>query len=434
MSLNVLTQGGGTGGESASIFITGLSETDSVKAVKDGKTVNGKWVSEPNPAWRNLPEGYTQVEYLESSGTQYIDTGVSANGTELTVECDGTALGDGYTLFGSNVNTSTSGFEVLPAPDRGYVRFNYHDADIDVSEVPYDGMFRIDRNKCYINDSLVYTFAPVSFNVSNIWLFGRNNNGVLDNSGTATIRSCRVWVSDVLMRHLIPVKRNSDGVLGMYDLVNGVFYTNAGTGTFIAGEEIPSIVQHHLIKIKEYGMWTVTTTNGVQTETQDVLVDAAVKYEIEMRYRLWLYRDGDECTDVTGGWSQGTSTNNTGTFTKNANNITVYVSGLNATRGAATNNPVDVTGYSRIVMLCDITQTGGSTWSRWGLTTARTWVRNEHPSGTHTAEGLYGATTQTNALLEGNIEGLTGSYYPFVEASCGSDTTFTVVIKQMWLI
>ena len=43
MSLNVLTQGGGTGGASASIFVKGLSESDTVTATKDGKTVRGKW-------------------------------------------------------------------------------------------------------------------------------------------------------------------------------------------------------------------------------------------------------------------------------------------------------------------------------------------------------------------------------------------------------
>ena len=32
--------------------------------------------------------------------------------------------------------------------------------------------------------------------------------------------------------------RNSDGVLGMYDTVSQQFFTNAGTGTFIAGEVI----------------------------------------------------------------------------------------------------------------------------------------------------------------------------------------------------
>lgn len=37
--------------------------------------------------------------------------------------------------------------------------------------------------------------------------------------------------SDII-RNLVPVKRISDGELGMYDTVDGVFYTNAGTGVF----------------------------------------------------------------------------------------------------------------------------------------------------------------------------------------------------------
>ena len=35
--------------------------------------------------------------------------------------------------------------------------------------------------------------------------------------------------------YLIPVKRTTDNVLGMYDLCSKTFYTNAGTGDFIAG-------------------------------------------------------------------------------------------------------------------------------------------------------------------------------------------------------
>ncbi len=37
---------------------------------------------------------------------------------------------------------------------------------------------------------------------------------------------------------LIPAKRNSDGVIGMYDTVTKTFFTNSGTGSFIAGPEI----------------------------------------------------------------------------------------------------------------------------------------------------------------------------------------------------
>ena len=36
-------------------------------------------------------------------------------------------------------------------------------------------------------------------------------------------------------RNFIHARRDSDGELGMYDLVSNTFFTNAGTGEFIAG-------------------------------------------------------------------------------------------------------------------------------------------------------------------------------------------------------
>ena len=35
-----------------------------------------------------------------------------------------------------------------------------------------------------------------------------------------------------IVRWMVPTVRNSDGVAGMYDVVNNIFYTNSGTGTF----------------------------------------------------------------------------------------------------------------------------------------------------------------------------------------------------------
>ena len=48
---------------------------------------------------------------------------------------------------------------------------------------------------------------------------------------------CKITNSGELVRNLVPAK-NSSGVVGMYDTVNNVFYTNAGTVTFTAGPEI----------------------------------------------------------------------------------------------------------------------------------------------------------------------------------------------------
>jgi hypothetical protein len=41
-----------------------------------------------------------------------------------------------------------------------------------------------------------------------------------------------------LVCDLIPCYRKSDGVIGMYDLVRGLFLTNAGSGSFTKGANV----------------------------------------------------------------------------------------------------------------------------------------------------------------------------------------------------
>lgn len=56
-----------------------------------------------------------------------------------------------------------------------------------------------------------------------------------DHSGAINIRIyyAKIWDNGTLIRDFIPAVRNDDGVIGMYDQVNDVFYTNDGTGSFI---------------------------------------------------------------------------------------------------------------------------------------------------------------------------------------------------------
>ena len=56
-------------------------------------------------------------------------------------------------------------------------------------------------------------------------------------------RSMRIYYFRVEGKmDLVPARHDSDGVLGMYDVVNGTFLTNAGLGAFIAG---PAIYMPH---------------------------------------------------------------------------------------------------------------------------------------------------------------------------------------------
>ena len=60
-------------------------------------------------------------------------------------------------------------------------------------------------------------------------------------SGTGVVsnlRRSKIYGNGSLSLDLIPAKRKSDSVVGMYDVVSNTFYTNNGTGTFGAGNNV----------------------------------------------------------------------------------------------------------------------------------------------------------------------------------------------------
>ena len=59
----------------------------------------------------------------------------------------------------------------------------------------------------------------------------------LGNYASMKLYSCKIYNNGTLVRNLVPAK-NSGGTIGLYDLVNSAFYTNAGSGTFTAGADI----------------------------------------------------------------------------------------------------------------------------------------------------------------------------------------------------
>lgn len=307
----------GVSGPAASIFVTGLSETDIVTATNGVKTLTGKWTQKPNPAAHGLHDVYTELEYIESTGTQYIDTGVNGAGTlRFEVDCatnNDVSSSNFGTIFGlrSNSNYDSAydyALNTYPATEGGSFQSGKANKAICVNPEFITG----ERCKIsYLGDIFTSSngtktsYAASDFTSSyNITVFAKNVAGTIKEYGKTIIYSLKLYSESTLIRNFIPSKRNSDSVIGLYDLVTSTFFENAGTGTFIAGPEIPQTFDGFLIKpIRDFGTWTVTATDGTKTATQDVLVDVITEYEIEMDYKLWLYRDGDECEDVTGGWA-----------------------------------------------------------------------------------------------------------------------------------
>lgn len=72
-----------------------------------------------------------------------------------------------------------------------------------------------------------------------LYLFAQNYKGSPRFGGERKISAFRYYdKSNALKCDLVPCYRKSDGVIGMYDLVSGAFFTNAGSGSFTKGGNV----------------------------------------------------------------------------------------------------------------------------------------------------------------------------------------------------
>lgn len=205
-----------------------------------------------------LPDEYQEVEYIHGTGEQYINTGYAAN---ANIEINFKYKSD-FIVFPSSSRTrciiggrktASDGISMWER-DGNYqygkntsqfleVKQAIENTDIHTVKIDKGGDLYVDETKI-----LTYTagtsFQPGSY----IYLFttlSATNAGWTrrtDNTDNRTMIGqfyhCIIRDNGVTVRHLIPCYRRSDNEPGMYDLVNGVFYTNAGTGSFTVGSDV----------------------------------------------------------------------------------------------------------------------------------------------------------------------------------------------------
>ena len=116
-----------------------------------------------------------------------------------------------------------------------------------------------------------------------------------------------------------------------------------------------STSQHWEIIGLPLGTFTVTATNGTETTTETVLIDITGVYEIEMAHKLWLYKDGDECESITGGWNVTYfGSPSYATVAKNSDNIYMKNTQNNESQPyMSTKLKIDTSGYSKLCLVAD---------------------------------------------------------------------------------
>lgn len=192
-----------------------------------------------------LPDGFTAVEYIQTSGSQRIDTGVKSSAS--------IGLSADFCLVDTRSNQNLA--QTYSKPERyqlmalmatnwsGTVKFTcgYFNAIKTIKEADTDRHiyhFNADGQYTVEMDGIQYAKADPSKttfpeDARNLWLFVRNSPYV-DGYAYMKLYSCAMYDGGVKIRDFKPCL-DADGKPCLYDLIGRKPYYNQGSGSFTWG-------------------------------------------------------------------------------------------------------------------------------------------------------------------------------------------------------
>ena len=214
---------------------------DLVNGTFSASAGSGAFISGPvvNTGIYEEPE-ITFLEYIEGTGTQYIDTRFAPNqDTKVVCRAVYTQGSSATYLFGSDAGSGSSYFAFGSA--NGNLRYAYNTSSYYFeSGLSFTDVITIeaDKNVATINGSYTVAAGEAAFSSGfALYLFGDNRAGTLYGVTPAKVYSCQIYDDGAFVRDYLPA-RTSDGDVGLWDNVDCLFYPNAGTGVFLAGPEV----------------------------------------------------------------------------------------------------------------------------------------------------------------------------------------------------
>jgi len=188
----------------------------------------------------HVPPEYQEVEYIETTGTQWINTGISANTANLrtisTVLVTSVSVADGDSIWSGSWDVSGYLLNVNASGELGW-----HSGGKKVTaNITLNNWFSVETTKQnLVVDGTSYALASPSGSDSNtIVLIAWCSSGARGGRARARYKATMMYSGTTLLREFYPCYRKSDSVAGFWDKANEVFYTNAGTGTFVVGPDL----------------------------------------------------------------------------------------------------------------------------------------------------------------------------------------------------
>lgn len=323
---------------------------------------------------KTVPAGYTELEYIQATGSQYIRTGVYgyADGSyvrghrwEFDIE------------FENNGARQLMGYGPNGGEYWGLQTSGYYGVGGNTAVSAWSG-----------RDTIVHDYSGGTAGGNTLWANNATSN-VGDNLTTsqeytlfnlkwgsdtgywcyAKLYRCKCIQGTTLIRDFVPAMRNSDGVIGLFDVVNNVFYTNAGSGYFLCNyswlnyiestgtQYINTSIAENLV----YGIEMDCIVTGLATNWQSLLSGTLDNFTIgsvdTSKTSFYLRLRTEEICRPTGMFSDKANTISikNGLVHLNGNHVGTYTHGALSTAGGAlyifANNALSRYGIMRLYRL-----------------------------------------------------------------------------------
>lgn len=175
---------------------------------------------------------YTRLNYIQSSGGQYINTGFVPNSnTRVLAKTTHDGLDPARTICGTRTASMNKEFDL-----RCYNQF-YYGSSLVSTGVIHTGAADINKNVLRLNGTLAGVAQPEEFACEYpLYIFALNGAGTALSNTMATMKLYYLHIYDgsTVVRAMLPVRRKSDGTVGLVDALTGTFYPNLGSGSFTA--------------------------------------------------------------------------------------------------------------------------------------------------------------------------------------------------------
>lgn len=173
---------------------------------------------------------YTELEYIQSSGTQYINTKTVPNNTtkiELSLEDTDTKI-DYERILGVGGD-----LEVFRDSNTNNFKLRIASSESSAFAILTNTKYKlvIDNTGIVLNDTTTIPLIKTINSTKELYVFYSNGG---DRYGSFKLYYMKIYNSNKLIRDFVPAK-NLGGMIGLYDKLSGEFFYNAGTGNFIAG-------------------------------------------------------------------------------------------------------------------------------------------------------------------------------------------------------